>query len=57
MDVKRRGKIPDMLQGFGKRWARRRSAAALRNERPPDIVDPRRKSARHGKVTADRWNQ
>jgi len=55
--MKHRRKIPDVLQGFGKRWSRQRSAAALHNERPPDVVDPRRKSERHGQVTADRWNQ
>jgi hypothetical protein len=26
-------------------------------ERPPDIPDPRTKSQRHGKVTADKYNQ
>jgi hypothetical protein len=55
--VKHRRKIPDVLQGFGKRWSRRRSAAALRAKRPPDVVDPRRKSERHGKVTAHRGNR
>ena len=25
--------------------------------RPPDELDPRAKSSRHGKVTADKWNQ
>jgi hypothetical protein len=55
--VKRGRKIPDLLQGFGKRWSRRRSAAALPPQRPPEAIDPRRKSRRHGQVTADRWNQ
>jgi hypothetical protein len=51
-------KLPDALQSFGKRWSRRRSAGALRPQRrPPDAVDPRAKNERHGKVTADRWNQ
>jgi len=26
-------------------------------ERPQGTVDPRTKSSRHGKVTADKWNQ
>ena len=55
--MKHRHKIPDVLQGFGKRWSRRRSAAALRNDRPPAVVDPRRKSERNGKVTAYRSNR
>jgi hypothetical protein len=50
-------KLPNALQSFGKRWSRRRSAAAVRPQRPPDVPDPRAKSERHGKVTADRWNQ
>jgi hypothetical protein len=51
-------KIEDALQGFGKRWSRRRSAAArLGQSRTPNAMDPRAKSKRHGKVTADRWNQ
>jgi hypothetical protein len=24
---------------------------------PQDVADPRKKSERHGKVTADKWNQ
>jgi hypothetical protein len=24
---------------------------------PPDVASPRAKSQRHGKVTADKWNQ
>jgi hypothetical protein len=27
------------------------------HERPPDEKSPRAKSSRHGKVTADKWNQ
>jgi len=54
----RKRTVSDVLQGFGKRWSRRRSAAALgAQRRPPEVVDPRAKSERHGKVTADRWNQ
>jgi hypothetical protein len=53
------------LRGFRKSFARRRSAAAASNTQdklyrpgdPPDVLDPRAKSQRHGKVTADRWNQ
>jgi hypothetical protein len=50
--------MPDALRAFGKRWSRRRSAAAsAQTQRPPDVENPRAKSRRHGKVTADRWNQ
>jgi hypothetical protein len=55
----------DRVRDFRKRFAARRSkAAAADNERalsdartPPDVTSPRAKSQRHGKVTADRWNQ
>jgi hypothetical protein len=45
------------LQQFGKGWAARRSQGQMRKipqEPPPD---PRAKSGRQGKVTADKWNQ
>jgi hypothetical protein len=45
------------LRQFGKGWSARRSQADRTkplDERPPD---PRAKSKRHGKVTADKWNQ
>jgi hypothetical protein len=48
-----------------KRFARRRSKGLMANTEgelyrkgtPPDVTSPRAKSQRHGKVTADRWNQ
>jgi hypothetical protein len=48
-----------------KRWARRRSRTEAPNTEnqlyrhgdPPDVLDPRAKSSRHGKVTADHWNR
>jgi hypothetical protein len=48
-----------------KRFAKRRSKSAAANtERklahpgtPQDVTSARAKSQRHGKVTADRWNQ
>jgi hypothetical protein len=45
------------LQQFGKDWAARRSQGQMRKipEEPPP--DPRTKSGRQGKVTADKWNQ
>ena len=50
---------------FKKRWAARRSKGGMadtgrslwRRDRPPDTLNPRAKSQRKGKVTADRWNQ
>jgi hypothetical protein len=50
---------------FSSRWARRRSKGLMSNTEgklsrrssPPDVASPRAKSRRHGKVTADHWNQ
>jgi hypothetical protein len=50
---------------FAKRWAARRSKGEmadtsrdkLRSGTPQDVTDPRAKSQRKGKVTADHWNQ
>jgi hypothetical protein len=50
---------------FVKRWAARRSRGEMvdtsrkrdNSRTPPDVTDPRAKSQRKGKVTADRWNQ
>jgi hypothetical protein len=50
---------------FAKRWAARRSKGELADttrklfsrSTPPDAVNPRAKSRRKGKVSADRWNQ
>jgi hypothetical protein len=58
-------RIPDQIRDFRKRFARRRSKGEMANtERklydartPPDVTSARAKSQRHGKVTADRWNQ
>ncbi len=30
---------------------------SAQNVTPQDVTDPRTKSQRHGKVTADKWNQ
>jgi hypothetical protein len=49
-----RRNIQNAMQGFRTRFARKR---AFRANPPPDMPDPRAKSQRHGKVTADRWNQ
>jgi hypothetical protein len=53
------------LRAFRTRFARRRSKGLMPNTEqelfhrstPPDVTNPRAKSQRHGKVTADRWNQ
>jgi hypothetical protein len=53
------------IESFRKRFAGRRSKAmAAARERdlyragtPQDVTSPRAKSQRHGKVTADHWNQ
>jgi hypothetical protein len=53
------------LTEFRSRWARRRSKSAVANTEgkrmaagtPQDVTSPRAKSQRHGKVTAENWNQ
>jgi hypothetical protein len=53
------------LQQFGKEFSERRSQGEMRNtehelydrSRPQDTASTRAKNARHGKVTADKWNQ
>jgi hypothetical protein len=53
------------LGDFRTRFAKRRSRAEAPNtERrvfragtPPDVTSVRAKSSRHGKLTADKWNQ
>jgi hypothetical protein len=45
------------MRSLRKRWARRRSKAFVSPSPAPEVIDPRAKSQRHGKVTADRWNQ
>jgi hypothetical protein len=53
------------IRDFRTRFARKRSAGLMSNTEnklhhpgtPPDVANPRAKSQRHGKVTADRWNQ
>jgi hypothetical protein len=53
------------LEEFRKRFARRRSKGLMANKQeelfragtPQDVTSLRAKSQRHGKVTADRWNQ
>jgi hypothetical protein len=59
------GKLPDGLRDFRKRFAARRTRSAApdtsqelrRPGDPPDVASARAKSTRHGKVTADKWNQ
>ena len=53
------------LRQFGKSFSARRSQGEMANtERevfdaatPPDVSSTRAKSSRHGKSTADKWNQ
>jgi hypothetical protein len=53
------------LRQFGKDYSARRSQGKLRDTSekviaagtPQDVTDPRAKGERHGKVTADKWNQ
>jgi hypothetical protein len=44
------------MQQFGKSFSARRSQGEMRVKRA-DVVEPRAKSSRHGKSTADKWNQ
>ena len=58
-------KIHSALTDFRTRFARRRSRGELVNtereifaaDTPPDVTSVRAKSSRHGKSTADKWNQ
>lgn len=53
------------LSKFGKSFSSRRSQGEMANTSnevfgrgtPQDVTDPRAKNERHGKVTADKWNQ
>jgi hypothetical protein len=55
----------NLSKQFRKRFAKRRSKSAAANTEdklalpgtPQDVTSARAKSQRHGKVTADRWNQ
>jgi hypothetical protein len=57
--------LRNRIREFRKRFAERRSPAAMasrppqinRADTPPDVTSARAKSQRHGKVTADHWNQ
>jgi hypothetical protein len=44
------------MQKFGKSFSARRSQGEMA-VKPPPVADPRAKSSRHGKSTADKWNQ
>jgi hypothetical protein len=44
------------MQQFGKSFSARRSQGEMAAKRP-EVQDPRAKSSRHGKSTADKWNQ
>jgi hypothetical protein len=45
------------LQQFGKRFSARRSQGEMPQPRGEPPEDPRAKSKRQGRVTADKWNQ
>lgn len=53
------------LSRFAKSFSSRRSQGEMANTQsevfrahtPQDVTDPRAKSSRHGKSTADKWNQ
>jgi hypothetical protein len=53
------------MQRFGKSFSARRSHGAMTDQShevfdantPQDVTSTRAKSQRHGKVTADKWNQ
>jgi hypothetical protein len=44
------------MERFGKSFSARRSQGEMAVKRPP-VAEPRTKSWRHGKSTADKWNQ
>jgi len=53
------------MEKFRKSFSSRRSQGEMANTTyklidagtPQDVTDPRAKGERHGKVTADKWNQ
>lgn len=53
------------LQSFGKSFSSKRSQSEMTNtssevidaNTPQDVTSTRAKNERHGKVTADKWNQ
>jgi hypothetical protein len=53
------------MERFGKSWSARRSQGEMANKQeemfkadtPSDVTSVRAKSSRHGKSTADKWNQ
>lgn len=45
------------MQRFGKSFSARRSHAEAMREPAEPPPDPRKKSSRHGGMTADKWNQ
>jgi hypothetical protein len=44
------------MQRFGKSFSARRSQGEMKAKQA-DVEEPRAKSSRHGKSTADKWNQ
>ncbi|MEA2325029.1 MAG: hypothetical protein QOD81_4879 [Solirubrobacteraceae bacterium] len=58
-------KMPEDVPAFRKTFSARRSRAFAANAQsklvaartPQDVASARAKSQRHGKVTADHWNQ
>jgi hypothetical protein len=65
MDRATRLATQEAIRMFRTRFARRRTKGLMtphdnalnRADTPPDVSSARAKSQRHGKVTADRWNQ
>jgi hypothetical protein len=57
--------LPERLRDFRTKYAKQRSKGEMidtspnlqRPSTPPDVASGRAKSQRHGKVTADHWNQ
>ena len=55
----------DAMESFRKRFSARRSRSGMsgskraifRADTPQDVTSVRAKSSRHGKSTADKWNQ
>jgi hypothetical protein len=63
--MKKLRNMPNSFRDFRTRFARRRTKAEMADKQdelykagtPQDVTSARAKSQRHGKVTADRWNQ
>jgi hypothetical protein len=55
--VKRKAKRDDPAYEQSDRRAEEEAREPFKKGTPPDVTSTRAKGSRHGKVTADKWNQ